>query len=108
VLATGARHRWSPAETRAGPIVLRKNRVATEIAATGATGSSSAGAGTGSWPVEIDENDVAGNAGDGVRRDRSGHQLVTTSGGAATSTTAAASSRSVTGNSTRAATGSTA
>jgi parallel beta-helix repeat protein len=58
------------------PIVLRKNQVGDRDRGNGGDGIVVAGAGNGGGgPVEIDENDVAGNQGAGVRVTGSGHQL---------------------------------
>ena len=59
-----------------GPVVVRKNQVGDRDRGNGGHGIVVAGAGNGGGgPVEIDENDVAGNLGDGVRVTGSGHQL---------------------------------
>ena len=59
-----------------GPVVVRKNRVGDRDSGNAGHGIVVAGAGNGGGgPVEIDENDVAGNLGDGVRVTGSGHQL---------------------------------
>ena len=58
------------------PIVLRRNQVGDRDSGNGGHGIVVAGAGNGvGGPVEIDENDVAGNLGDGVRVTGPGHQL---------------------------------
>jgi|KBSSwiStaDraftv2_1062776.scaffolds.fasta_scaffold20231_3 parallel beta-helix repeat protein len=59
-----------------GPNVVRKNQVGDRDRGNGGHGIVVAGTGNGGGgPVEIDENDVAGNVGDGVRVTGSGHQL---------------------------------
>ena len=59
-----------------GPVVVRKNQVGDRDRGNGGHGIVVAGTGNGDGgPVEIDENDVAGNLGDGVRVTGSGHQL---------------------------------
>jgi parallel beta-helix repeat protein len=59
-----------------GPVVVRKNRVGDRDRGNAGHGIVVAGAGNGAGsPVELDENDVAGNRGDGVRVTGSGHQL---------------------------------
>ena len=59
-----------------GPVVIRNNRVGDRDRGNGGHGIVVAGTGNGvAGPVEIDENDVAGNLGDGVRVTGSGHQL---------------------------------
>ncbi len=58
------------------PVVLRKNRVGDRDGGNAGHGIVVAGAGNGgNGPVEIDENTVAGNLGDGVRVTGPGHQL---------------------------------
>ena len=58
------------------PVVIRNNRVGDRDRGNGAHGIVVAGSGNGAGgPVEIGENDVAGNLGDGVRVTGTGHQL---------------------------------
>jgi parallel beta-helix repeat protein len=59
-----------------GPVVVRKNRVGDRDRGNAGHGIVVAGAGNGGGgPVEIDENDVVSNLGDGVRVTGLGHQL---------------------------------
>jgi parallel beta-helix repeat protein len=58
------------------PVVLRRNQVGDRDRGNGGHGIVVTGTGNGAGdPVELDENDVAGNLGDGVRVTGAGHQL---------------------------------